>query len=293
MGRHTFSHINHLNPKSSHHFFTRVLGVLSRHPQQVLKGERTRGCRTEPQAGTFQPAEEVIPSPNKLKDAASGFEHLAVLIIPEESRRWRHNRLIDWSIWYFLSRYTQRSPEPTPQETARSATTYSHAHSPSDGRQSYSTCLSLVSCKAVCVLCFIKGLRLGSTKEGPCLPYSGSCSPGYAGRSGTLLLPGHRATRKVGWEKRAGFYALYIQTYPGNTPRSTFLHPWAGAGQLQGPCGCYSLIRLKSLFLGNKLSLGALPLTNQPAGRGWWKGMQHHSLLLNIQLKASIKDENP
>jgi len=98
-------------------------------------------------------------------------------------------------------------------ETTRSTTMYSHAHSLSDGWQNFFICLSSVSCKAVCLLCFIKGLRLGSIKVGPCLPCSSFCSPGYTGRAGTPLLLGHRAMRKVGWEeKRAGFSAFYIQT---------------------------------------------------------------------------------
>lgn len=52
-------------------------------------------------------------------------------------------------------------------EIARSTTTYSHAHSLNDGQQNYFISLSLVCCKAACLLCFIKGLRLGSIKEGP------------------------------------------------------------------------------------------------------------------------------
>lgn len=139
-------------------------------------------------------------------------------------------------------------------ETACSAIMYSHAHSPPDGWQNYFICLSSVTCKAVHVLCFIKGLELSSIKEGPCLPCSSFCSPSY---TGTLLLLGHRA-------QRAG---LYTQT---NSWKLSHAHLHSSlsrrAGQLQGPCRCDSLFLLWNLFLGNKLSLGALLLTQQPAG---------------------------
>lgn len=166
-------------------------------------------------------------------------------------------------------------------ETARSATTYSRAHSLSDGRQNDFICLSLVSCKAVCVLCFIKGLRLGSIKEGPCLPCSSFCSPGYTERAGTLLLLGHRALRKAGWEERLACTLVHTNLLLGALPGP----PSFILEQEQGSCGdlIAATVPVRESLFGQQVVFGSSLFNTTARWSRLVEGMQNHALLLNIR----------
>lgn len=95
------------------------------------------------------------------------------------------------------------------------------------------------------------------------------------GTAGTLHLLGHR---KVGWQERAGLYT------PTCSWESFQAHLRSSLNK--SSCGDPQSQRL---FLGNQRCLGALPLTPEPTGPGWWNRMQHHLLLPNIYQRCQQK----
>lgn len=161
-------------------------------------------------------------------------------------------------------------------ETAHSATTYSHVHTASlmDSRSISFVCLQLAVKQCVSFV-LLRGWGWAASRKGLVCLVPASAARVTQGEQGCCSSWG---TEDSGIGGEGWLIYLYIQTYSWEHSQAHF-HSSLSRSR---PCSCYSLSQLKSLFLGNELSLGALPLTQQPAGPGWWNGMQHHSLLLNI-----------
>lgn len=158
-----------------------------------------------------------------------------------------------------------------------------------DGRTISFVCLWLAVQQ--CVSCFIKGLRLGSIKEGPCLPCSSFCSPGYTGRAGTLLPLGHRALRKAGWEERLACTLVHTNLLLGALPGP----PSFILEQERGSCGdlIAATVPVRESLFGQQVVFGSPPLNTTAR---WFRLVEGDAAPLSVtkhSLKMSTKDKNP